>query len=246
MRRSTPKRSIALVSRSRLRQCVAVISLVAAIFLLCQCKPQSQAPAPTSGSTVTPSPSAHLALPSAETPTPTTVPEATPAATPVASLSPFPMPSVSATPDPFEEGVKKLLEASQKGFLEFRGKFKRTENGSGPLPLFRVRKFYEGSFLFGGAASAELEEVYFNAGRQPVYNYHLYYQASSRQDAVEKYDELRQNLGRLLKDFEHTIGGRYDSWARDDPLKTAILLSSRDVAGSLEIQFHTTFQAPQW
>jgi hypothetical protein len=142
--------------------------------------------------------------------------------------------------------MKQLLEASGKGFLELRGKFKITENGSGPDPLFRVRKIYEGTFLFGGATNAELEEVYFSAERQPAYNYHLYYRALSARNSIEKYDDLRVNLNRVLQGFEHTFGDRYDAWARDDPLKTAILLSSQDVAGSPEIQVHVAFSSPQW
>jgi hypothetical protein len=105
---------------------------------------------------------------------------------------------------------------------------------------------YEGNFLFEGAASAELEEVYYTAGRQPAYNYHLYFQALSPRASIEKYDDLRSNLNRVLKGFEHTFGDRYDAWARDDPLKTAILLSSQDVAGTLEIQVHVGFKSPQW
>jgi hypothetical protein len=85
--------------------------------------------------------------------------------------------------------------------------------------------------------------------QQPVYNYHLYYQSFSGRRAVEKYDDLRLNLNRLLQGFEHTFGDRYDAWARKDPLKTAILLSSKsptDLAGSPEIQVHAAFSAPQW
>ena len=170
----------------------------------------------------------------------------TPNTVPVANAPPLSLPTVSSTPDTFEEGIKQLLQASEKGFLELHGKFKSTENGSGPVPLFRVRKFYEGNFLFEGAASAELEEVYYTAGRQVAYNYHLYYQALSTRASIEKYDDLRSNLNRVLKSFEHTFGDRYDAWARDDPLKTAILLSSQDVAGSLEIQVHVGFKSPQW
>jgi hypothetical protein len=142
--------------------------------------------------------------------------------------------------------MKHALEASEKAFVGFRGKFKRTENGSGPDPLFRVRKIYEGTFLFGGATSAEIEEVYFNNARHPVYNYHLYYQALSARDSIERYDDLRLNLNRVLQGFAHTFGERYDAWARADTLKTAVLLSSQDVAGSPEIQIHVAFSSPQW
>ena len=228
------------------RRCLTGIVLGAAVFLLCHCHRQSPAPTPTATppSTVSspPAPAAN-AMPTA-TATATPTPIATP--TPSASTSPIPLPTVTPTPDPFAEGMKQLLQASEKGFLEMRGKFKITENGSGPDPLFRVRKIYEGTFLFGGATNAELEEVYFNAERQPAYNYHLYYRAPSARNSMEKYDDLRLNLNRVLQGFEHTFGDRYDAWARDDPLKTAILLSSQDVAGIPEIQVHVAFSSPQW
>ena len=57
--------------------------------------------------------------------------------------------------------MKRVLAASESGFLDLRGKLKRTENGTGASPLFRIRKLYEGSFVFGGASSAELEEIYY-------------------------------------------------------------------------------------
>src|SRR6185295_5872554 len=106
------------------------------------------------------------------TATPTPTPTATP--TPTPSLPPGPPPTPTPTPDVFQEGINKLLQASENGFLEFRGKIKKSENGSGAVPLFRDRKIYEGKFLFGSAVLAELEEVYFSPERQPAYNYHLY------------------------------------------------------------------------
>jgi hypothetical protein len=142
--------------------------------------------------------------------------------------------------------MKQLLEASTKGFLDMRGKYKNTENGSGPNPLFRERKIYQGIFLLGDASSAELEEVYYTAGRQPAYNYHLYYQGLSARVSIEKYDELRMKLSQLLRGFVHTFGERYDAWSQRDPLRTAVLLSSQDVAGSPEIQVHVAFSSPQW
>jgi len=95
------------------------------------------------------------------------------------------------------------------------------------------------------AASAEIEEVYYGAGGQPVYNYHLYFQALSPRESIQRYIDLRSNLNRVLPGFEHTFGDRYDAWARDDSLKTAILLSS-DLAGSPEIQVHVALASPQW
>jgi hypothetical protein len=169
-----------------------------------------------------------------------------PTAAIAASASPIPLPSASSTPDTFGDGIKQLLEASEKGFIDMHGKLKRTENGFGPDPLFRLRKIYEGTFLFRGAALAELEEVYFTAGQQPAYNYRLYYQALSVRASIEKYDDFRQNLNRVLQGFEHTFGDRYDAWARNDLHKTAILLSSQEGNGSPEIQVHVAFSSPQW
>jgi hypothetical protein len=231
-------------ARSGFRQLLEVGILGVMTLLFCQCRqPSSTTPTPTPSSTVTPSPTAT------PTPTPTVVASPTATPNPIASTPPLPSPTPSPTPDAFEEGIKKLLQASENGFLEMRGKFERTEDGSGPDPLFRVRKMYAGTFLLEGATSATLEEVYFGPGQQPVYNYHLYYQSFSGRRAVEKYDDLRLNLNRLLQGFEHTFGDRYDAWARKDPLKTAILLSSNnlaDLAGSPEIQVHAAFSAPQW
>ncbi len=240
-RPDTIQRSITQLTRYGSRHCMTAGILGAAAFLLCQCHRQSSTPAtPAPTPTVTPA-STAVPIPAATAPvTPIVTP--TPTASPTASIAP----AASSTPDTFENGIKQLLQASGKGFLEFRGKFKRIENGPDPNPLFRIRKIYEGTFLFGGAASAELEEVYYSAGQQPAYNYHLYYQALSTRSSIERYDDLRLNLNRVLHGFEHTFGDRYDAWAGNDPLKTAILLSSQDVAGSLEIQVHVAFSSPQW
>ena len=131
--------------RSFLRNFVRVGSLVATVLLLCQCHRQTPKPAPTPAPTPT---AAITAMPSA---TAAVTPTAT--ATPTPSPTPLPLPTVSSTPDPFADGIERLLNASEKGFLEMRGKFKKTEDGSGKNPLFRVRKLYEGTFLFGGAVS---------------------------------------------------------------------------------------------
>jgi hypothetical protein len=139
-----------------------------------------------------------------------------------------------------------VLQAAGSGFLELRGKFIRIENGSGPHPLFRFRKIYEGTFVFGGATSADLEEVYYHSDRQPAYNYHLYYQSLSSKDSIERYVDLRGRLNQLLTGFQHTYGDRYDAWARADPLKTAVLLSILELPGSVEIQVHAAFASPQW
>jgi hypothetical protein len=140
--------------------------------------------------------------------------------------------------------MKRVLQAAGSGFLELRGKLIRVENGSGPYPLFRLRKIYEGTFLFGGATSADLEEVYYHSDREPAYNYHLYYQSLS--PSIERYVDLRQRLNQLLPEFQHTYGDRYDAWARADPVKTAVLLSIQDLPASLEIQVHAAFASPQW
>jgi hypothetical protein len=247
-RRSTIQRSIARVAWSGLRRCVTISIFGATAFFLCQCHRQPSVPTPTPTPTPIPIPtpaSEVTPVPSATaSSTPTVAPTATPASP--ASTPPLPQPTASSTPNTFEEGIKQLLQSSENGFLEFRGKFKKTENGSGSDPLFRVRRIYEGTFLFGDATSAELEEVYYTAERQPAYNYHLYYQAPPVRGPIERYDDLRLNLNRALAGFEHTFGYRYDAWTRADPLKTAILLSSQDAAGSSEIQVHVAFLSPQW
>ncbi|HTC12966.1 MAG TPA: hypothetical protein VK692_02035, partial [Chthoniobacterales bacterium] len=228
--RVTVRSSLSRAARSGMWHVVKTAILGLAAVLLCQCHRQPSGtpvtPTPTPASTATPIPSA----------TPVATPTVTPTATP--ATPPPPPPTPTPTPDPFKEGIEHVLQASRNGFLELRGKLKRTEYGSGSDPLYRVRKIYEGTFLFGEATSAELEEVYYNAGPQPVYNYHLYYQAPPIRGPMERYDDLRLNLNRVLEGFTHTFGYRYDAWTRNDPLKTAILLSSPDVAGSAEIQVH--------
>lgn len=139
-----------------------------------------------------------------------------------------------------------MLQAADSGFLELRGKFKKVENGTGSYPLFRLRKVYEGTFVFGGAISAELEEVYYGDERQPAYNYHLYFQSLSSKDSIERYVDLRLRLSQLLQGFEHSHGDRYDAWARGDPFKTAILLNIQELPGTLQIQVHAAFASPQW
>jgi hypothetical protein len=231
------KRSIGQALRVAVRACLTVSIAGGAVFSLCQCHRQSSTPALTptaTPATPSPTPSATAQV----TPTPTAVPQA--------SAPPLPLPSASETPDAFGDGIRQLLQASEKGFIELRGKLKRTENGSGPDPLFRMRKIYEGTFLFGGAALAELEEVYFTTGQQPAYNYHLYYQALSVRASIEKYADFRTNLNRVLEGYEHTFGDRYDAWARKDARKTAFLLSSQEATGSPEIQLHVAFSSPQW
>jgi len=218
-------------------------ALCCLVFLLCQCHRQSPTPETTPAATPIATTAAANPVPTASA-TVTPIPTASATETPTASASPLPSPT--SPPDPFEEGVKKLLEASENGFLELHGKLKRTENGSGPDPLFRVRKIYEGNFLFGGAALAELEEVYFTTGQQPAYNYQLYYQALSTRASIEKYDDFRLHLNQVLQGFEHTFGDRYDAWARDDARKTAVLLSSQEATGSPQIQVHVAFSSPQW
>jgi hypothetical protein len=238
--RGTVKRSIARAARPGPWPWLQAAILSVAAFLLCQCHRQPAVPTPTPipASTATPVP---IATPIA---TPTVTPSAVPTATP-ATPSPA-QPTATPTPDSFQEGIQHLLKASGNGFLELRGKLKRTENGSGPDPLFRIRKIYEGTFLFGEATSAELEEVFYNPGPQPAYNYHLYFRAPPVRGPIERYDDLRLNLNRVLEGFTHTFGYRYDAWTRDDPLKTAILLSSQDVAGSSEIQVHVAFLSSPW
>jgi hypothetical protein len=243
------KRLVAGLGPNCARFGVKTATLGFATFFLCHCHRQPstatstptpiQAPIPASTpmATTTPTLTPAPAATSSTTPRPTVTPANTP--------SP-PQPALSPTPDSFEEGLKHVLQATGSGFLELRGKFIKVENGSGSYPLFRSRKIYEGTFVFGGATSAELEEVYYSNESQPAYNYRLYYQALSSKDSIERYVDLRQRLNQLLQGFDHTYGDRYDAWARADPLKTAILLSIQELPGSLQIQVHAAFASPQW
>jgi hypothetical protein len=220
---------------TRLR-CAAI-----AVLLLSDCRRETSGTDPV----VTPSPTATpvvTPIPSLSTPTPMNKPEASPSP----PATPVPTPSATPVADPFAEGLKQLLQASETGFRDLRGKLRKTEKDSGPQPLFRVRKIYEGTFLFGGAVSAEIEEVYFHAEQEPVYNYHLHFQALSARESIERYDDLRQELNHVLESFEHTFGDRYDAWANHDTFKTAVLLSSQEASGSPEIQVHVSFSSPQW
>ena len=241
-----------------LRLCRAVYGVAAAmaamlLFSDCgrQTKPLNPSPTPAKPAetpTAVPSPT-----PTA-TPTPAPIPSVTPSPpekpvpSPTASVSPVAQTTSTPTPtpDPFEANLKQLLQASENGFRELRGKFEKTEKGSGSEPLFRVRKIYDGTLLFDGSSSAELEEVYFHPGQQPVYNYHIYFQPLSARESIERYDQLRLNLNHALKSFDHTFGDRYDAWASHDALKTAVLLNNADPSGSLEIQVHVAFSKPQW
>lgn len=142
--------------------------------------------------------------------------------------------------------MNRLLQAAASGFLELRGKLKKVETGSGSYPLFKSRKLYEGTFVFGGANAAELEEAYYTNDQQPAYNYHLYYQSLSSKESVEKYVDLRLRLNQMLQGFEHTKGDGYDAWSRADPLKTAVLISLQELPGTLQMQVHAAFASPQW
>src|SRR6516164_1918942 len=212
-----------------LRDFCRLSAAIAAILLLFDCRRQPAAPSatPSNAPTETPSPSATL------TPTPAPIP---------LPATPWP----TSSPDPFEANLQRLLQASRNGFRDLRGKLKRTEKDSRPEPLFRIRKIYEGTFPFDGSSSAELEEVYFHPDQQAAYNYRVAFQALSAREAIERYDQFRLNLNHALKDFEHTFGDRYDAWARHDALQTAVLLDDSDPSGSLEIQLHVAFSAPQW
>jgi hypothetical protein len=169
-----------------------------------------------------------------------------PSPSPILSPSPIAEACPTPSPDPFEANLRRLLQASQNGFRDLRGKLKKTEKGLDPAPLFRIRKVYEGTFLFDGSSSAELEEVYFRAGQQPAYNYRVSFQALSARESIERYNQFRLNLNHALKEFEHTFGDRYDAWASHDALQTAVLLDDSDNSGSLEMQVHVAFSAPQW
>ena len=233
---------------------------IAAILLLCDCRRQSATPSPTPSptpsntATETPSPPATLTPTPAPTPLPSpsqpvepsSFPTASPSPSPTATPSPIAEATPTPSPDPFQANLQRLLQASENGFRDLRGKLKKTEKGSGPEPLFRIRKIYEGTFLFDGSSSAELEEVYFHADQQPAYNYRVFFQALSARESIERYEQFQLNLNHTLKEFEHTFGDRYDAWASHDALKTAVLLDDSDISGSLEIQVHVAFSTPQW
>ncbi len=221
---------------------------IAAILLLCNCRRQTATPSPTPSNTATETLSPPATLTPTTTPTPLPLPSQPVKPNPSPILSPSPIPEARPTPstDPFEANLQRLLQASENGFRDLRGKLKKTEKGLDPTSLFRIRKVYEGTFLFAGSSSAELEEIYFHAGQQPAYNYRVSFQPLSAQESIERYDLFRFNLNRALKESEHTFGDRYDSWASHDALQTAVLLDDPDNSGSLEIQVHVAFSAPQW
>ena len=233
------------VARRSLRVGVVVGILGGGFYLLSQWRRQSPAsvsmPTPMPAPTVAPTPIVLSTTTILVTPTAPLA--STPLPTPIASLN-APVASPPPTRDPFEDGMRRVLQAGNSGFLELRGKLTKTENATGPYPLFRFRKIYEGAFIFGGANSAQLEEVYYSNGNQPAYNYHLYFQESS--DKGPRYDDLRQQLDVMLHGFVHTSAAGYDAWASPDARATAVLLSNRDVPGSVELQVHVAFPTPRW
>lgn len=232
------------IAREILRLGVAAAILCGGAYLLFQCHRQQPVLASTPTPTVAPTPTVRI--------TPTIV--ATSTASPASSSEPTPAVSASAPPpstpgaeDAFEDGMKRVLRAASSGFLELRGTLTKTEDGTtiGPYALFRLRKIYQGTFVFGGAKSAQLEEVYYNRKpNQPAYNYRLFFQESS--DKAPTYDQLRQRLDAILTGFVHTFDAGYDAWAGSDARGTAVLLSDRDVLGFVEIQVHVAFPTPRW
>ena len=251
------------------------VLLASALVLLCQCdqrphvvtlspspspesieKP-SESPVPTPPLTPAPSITAERAPSVTATPVPsvtaTPVPSvtATPipsaAATPVSTVAPKPS-APEATPDPqsLEEGMKRILASSQSGFIDLRGKFKRTDNGTGASPLFRVRKLYEGAFLCGGSVSAELEEIYYRRNGRLSYNYRLFFGYPSAKESAARYDDLMVRLQQLLTGFQHTHASGYDAWARSDAANTAVLLSVQQQSELLQLQVHVAFPVPKW
>src|SRR6516165_1464509 len=152
------------------------VVLPSALILLCQCdqRPHVMKPAPS------PSPESMEKPSESPVPTPPLTPAPSVAATPIPTVAPKPS-APEAPPDPpsLEEGMKRILASSQSGFVDLRGKFKRTDNGTGSSPLFRTRNLSEGAFLCGGSVSAELEEVYYRRDRHPSYNYRLFFRSPS-------------------------------------------------------------------
>jgi hypothetical protein len=142
--------------------------------------------------------------------------------------------------------MKRILASSQSGFIDLRGKFKRTDNGTGASPLFRVRKLYEGAFLCGGSVSAELEEIYYRRNGRPSYNYRLFFGYPSPKESAARYDDLMVRLQQLLTGFQHTHASGYDAWARSDAANTAVLLSVQQQSELLQLQVHVAFPVPKW
>jgi hypothetical protein len=242
---------LAAMNRFSLRPLLDFYSLsaaIAAVLLLCDCRRQTAtlSPTPSNAATETPSPPATLTPTPALTPLPSPSQPVKPSPSPIPSPSPVAEASPTPSPDSFEANLQWLLQASENGFRDLRGKLKKTEKDSRPEPLFRIRKIYEGTFLFDGSSSAEVEEVYFHVGQQAAYNYRVFFQALSAGESTERYDQFRLQLNHALKEFEHTFGNRYDSWASHDALQTAVLLDGSDSSRSLEIQVHVVFSASQW
>jgi hypothetical protein len=206
-------------------------------------------PVPSVTATPVPSVTATPVPSVTATPVPSVTATAAPsvAATPVPGVTATPS-APQATPDPqsLEEGIKRILASSQSGFADLRGKFKRTENGMGESPLFRVRKLYEGAFLCGGSIAAELEEIYFRRDGRPSYNYRLFFQSASPGESGTKYDDLMVRLQQLLTGFQHTHASGYDAWVRSDTANTAVLLSVQQQSELLQLQVHVAFPAPKW
>ena len=227
------------------------VVLPSALILLCQCDQRPHVVRPPSS----PSPESIEKPSESPVPTPPLSPAPSVTATPAPSVTATPVPSEApkpsapeATPDPqsLEEGMKRILASSQSGFVDLRGKFKRTDNGTGSSPLFRTRNLYEGAFLCGGSVSAELEEVYYRRDRHPSYNYRLFFRSPSPKESAARYDDLMVRLQQLLTGFEHTHAGGYDAWASSDAAKTAVLLSVQEQSGLLQLQVHVAFPEPKW
>jgi hypothetical protein len=240
-----PKKFVAKLAQRSLALGMVAGILGGGVYLLSQChrQPPATASMPTlqNTPTVAPNPIA-LATPTILS-TPSAPPASTPQSTPLASSSATPVPPPPAK-DPFEDGMQHVLQAGSSGFRELRGNLTKTENATGPYPLFRSRKIYEGAFIFAGAYAAQLEEVYYSNANQPAYNYHLYFKDSS--DKSPRYNDLRGRLDVMLRDFVHTSGTGYDAWTGSDARGTAVLLTDRDVLGSVEVKVHVAFPKPQW
>lgn len=243
------KRLTIQIARDTLRLGVAAAILGGGVYLLFQFRRQQPAlvstSTPTPTPTVAPTPIVQITPTILATSTSTASPASTPEPTPAVAAS-APPASTPRAEDAFEDGMKRVLGAASSGFLELRGTLTKKEDAtSGASALFRSRKIYEGTFVFGGANSAQLEEVYYDRKPdQPAYNYRLYFQESS--DKAQTYDDLRQRLDVILTGFVHTFGTGYDAWAGPDARGTAVLLSDLDVRGFVEIQVHVAFPTPRW
>ena len=174
------------------------------------------------------------------------------------------MTSAASSPPPLsqntlslEEGIKRVLGAVPSAFRELRGKLIKTEERTGPLTPFRLRKTYAGKLIFGGATSAEIQETYpFTQSNFVTYTYKLQYPRADAEAAAKKAGDLVKQLNQILPTFVHSHGidlaplPHQDRWTLPQNRPPLISLDRTELPGSLEadnsLQFSTGFDGPQW